>query len=295
MHAGSMADYCIKKEARNVMIARAAMIHSTIDFGRPTAMLCRSVATGSWRSSCISQRPGLSSSFSRTKRVQLLSPSYKDTLEMWQSFRVIVHHFMRSFAEHASDAACDKVALHLRRYSQGVEKVFGPSQCKYNLHHVVCRQASCHFVLPACLCVCVCVCVCLPACLPASVHVSACLPVCVCVCVSAYLHACLPACLCVCLPACLCVCVSACLSACMSACLSVCVCVCLPASLSVCGRLCVCVCLPACLPACLSLCVSACLSVCVCVCVCVCMCVSAYLHACLPACLCVCLPACLSV
>ncbi len=35
MHAGSMADYCIKKEARNVMIARAAMIHSTIDFGRP--------------------------------------------------------------------------------------------------------------------------------------------------------------------------------------------------------------------------------------------------------------------
>ncbi len=157
----------------------------------------------------------------------------KDTLEMWQSFRVIVHHFMRSFAEHASNAACDKVALHLRRYSQGVEKVFGPSQCKYNLHHVVCRQASCHFVLPACLCVCVC----LPACLPAAVHVSACLPVCVCVCVSAYLHACLSLYVCVCLPVCVCVCV----------CLPVCAYVCLPACLPLCVWASLCVCLPACL------------------------------------------------
>ncbi len=220
MHAGSMADYCIKKEARNVMIARAAMIHSTIDFGRPYSDVVQK--RGYWVMEELLQ-------FTETWSVMIFQPYKKgsaiipilhdkDTLEMWQSFRVIVHHFMRSFAENASDAACDKVALHLRRYSQGVEKVFGPSQCKYNMHHVVCRQASCQFVLPACLCVCVSAF--LPACLPLCMYLLACLCVCVCVCV----------------------CVSACLSACMSACL--------PASLSVCGRLSVCV------SACLSLCVT---------------------------------------
>ncbi|DBB01368.1 TPA: hypothetical protein ACH3X1_013672 [Trebouxia sp. C0004] len=136
---GSMADYCIKKEARTVMIARAAMIHSTIDFGRPYSDAVQK--RGYWVMEELLH-------FTETWSVIIFQPYKKgsaiipilhdkDTLEMWQSFRVIVHHFMRSFAEHASDAACDKVALHLRRYSQGVEKVFGPSQCKYNLHHVV--------------------------------------------------------------------------------------------------------------------------------------------------------------
>ncbi|DBA77854.1 TPA: hypothetical protein ACH3X1_009208 [Trebouxia sp. C0004] len=136
---GSMADYCIKKEARNVMIARAAMIHSTIDFGRPYSDVVQK--RGYWVMEELLH-------FTETWSVIIFQPYKKgsaiipilhdkDTVEMWQSFRVIVHHFMRSFAEHASDAACDKVALHLRRYSSGVEKVFGPSQCKYNLHHVV--------------------------------------------------------------------------------------------------------------------------------------------------------------
>ena len=144
LFAGNLADYCIKKEARSVMTVRAAMIHSTIDFGRPY-------------SDVVNQRDYWVMEellhFTETWSVIIFQPyrrgsavipilHNKDVLEMWQSFRAIVHHFMRSFTEHTSDAACEKVQYHLQRYSQGVEKVFGPEQCKYNLHHMVCRQAS---------------------------------------------------------------------------------------------------------------------------------------------------------
>ncbi len=71
----------------------------------------------------------------------------QDILVMWQALRAIVLHFMRPFAEHASEAACDSVANHLRTYSHGVERVFGPKECKYNLHLIVCRQDTGNSVL----------------------------------------------------------------------------------------------------------------------------------------------------
>lgn len=142
--AGSMPDYCIKKEAKNIMIARAAMIHSSIDFGRPYSDVVQKRGYWIMEELLHFTETWFIINFQPYKKGSATVPILhdKDILEMWQSFRAIAHHFMRPFAEHASDAACDKVAFHLRRYSQGVERVFGPRECKFNLHHIVCRQAS---------------------------------------------------------------------------------------------------------------------------------------------------------
>lgn len=126
------------------MTVRAAMIHSTIDFGRPYSDVVNQRDYWVMEELLHFQETWSVIIFQPYRRGSAVIPILhnKDVLEMWQSFRAIVHHFMRSFTEHTSDAACEKVQYHLQRYSQGVEKVFGPEQCKYNLHHMVCRQAS---------------------------------------------------------------------------------------------------------------------------------------------------------
>lgn len=126
------------------MTARASMVHSTVDFGRPYKDIVHRRGywvmeewlhwTETW--SIIILQPYKHGSIS----LPILHD--KDTLKMWQALQAICLHFMRAFAEHDSEARCQAVAGHLRAYSKAVERKFGPSECKYNLHLIVCRQVS---------------------------------------------------------------------------------------------------------------------------------------------------------
>lgn len=132
-----MPDYCIQVPARKVMTQRAAMLHSTIDFGRPYQDIVD--ARGHWV-----MEQWLH--WSETWSVIILQP-YNGSpvlhqpaiLEMWSALRAVVTHFFRPFAEHAEEAHIVQIRRQLQTFSRLAEQTFGPTACKWNLHLINCR------------------------------------------------------------------------------------------------------------------------------------------------------------
>ena len=142
--AGSMASYCIKTEARQVMARRADMLHATVDFNRPYRDIVNKRGwwvmeewlhfTETWSNVILQPYKD-----SKGKTVHIL---HDDELRAaWKALRHVVSHLMRADDEHVSAQACTAVAEALATYSKHVESVFGLRACTYNLHMIVCRYA----------------------------------------------------------------------------------------------------------------------------------------------------------
>lgn len=131
---GNMAEYCVKPPACKIKTQRAAMLHSTIDFGRRYKDIVD--GRGHWV-----MEQWLH--WTETWSVIILQPyngkpilHQPEILKMWNALRAT--HCFRPLKEHAYEGHIDQIRHH-QTFSRLAGQTFGPSACKWNLDQLQVR------------------------------------------------------------------------------------------------------------------------------------------------------------